>query len=237
MILLFFLTFALSACSTPDPSKASFEEGMEAYTRGDYKAAVDKWQALAKKGDAAAQTNLGYLYYEGKGVPQSYPEALKWYNVAILQGYPEAMFNLGVAYAEGKGVERNVTEALRLYRLAAEAGYAPAQVQLGNTYFRGDGVPADPKEGLRWYAQAAEQGDVVAQFLLANVYISGGEGVTRDLVKAYEWLTIAATADHPEAKENSERGKERIAELMTPAEIAEAEKLAKDWLAKKPNRP
>src|SRR3954463_14329838 len=109
MILLLVLTLALSACSQPDPGKASFDEGMNAYSRGDYKTALEKWQQLAKKGDPAAQTNLGYLYYEGKGVEQNYGEALKWYNVAVLQGYPDALFNLGVAYAEGKGVEHNMS--------------------------------------------------------------------------------------------------------------------------------
>jgi TPR repeat protein len=125
-------------------------------------------------------------------------------------------------------------EARSWYRLAAQHGYAPAQVILGNMYFRGDGVPVDHLEASNWYKQAAEQGDVVAQFLIASIYTTG-QGVPQDLVKAYMWLSVAATADHPDARQNSEQGKQVIAGRMTPGQIAEAEKQAQEWLSKKAN--
>jgi len=221
---------ALNSCRKGEGG--DFQAGMDAYTAGDYKTAMQKWQPLAEAGDPAAQTNLGFLYYEGKGVAQNYPEALKWYKMAALNGYPDAAFNMGVAYSEGKGVKPDPGEARRWYQLAADGGYAPAQVILGNIYFRGDGVAADQKTGASWYVKAAEQDDVVAQFLVANLYVNG-QGLPEDLVQAYKWLSIAEGASHPDAKKTAEERKKLIVGRMSPGQVAEAEKQADEWVAKK----
>lgn len=212
-------------------SGGDFEDGMDAFVRGDYTAALRKWRPLAETGDTAAQTNVGLLYYEGKGVPQNYEEAIKWYTLAASQGYPDACFNLAVAYSDGKGVERDPTQALKWYQVAADAGYAPAQLILGNTYFRGVDVPVDREAGFKWYLKAAEQDDVVAQFFVANVYETG-RGAPEDLVQAYKWLSIAEGGNHPDAGKTAEERKGRIAVIMTEAQIAEAEKQASEWVAK-----
>jgi len=50
-----------------------------------------KWyRKAADQGDAAAQFNLGTLYYNGRGVPQDLVEAHKWYTLAA-SGFPAAM--------------------------------------------------------------------------------------------------------------------------------------------------
>jgi len=41
---------------------------------------------LAEQGDANAQINLGFMYYEGKGVPKNYIRAYAWCNLAASQG-------------------------------------------------------------------------------------------------------------------------------------------------------
>src|SRR5436305_15185533 len=143
------LSFGLCSCRNKAAGGGDFQAGMDAYADGDYKTALEKWRPLAEAGDPASQTNLGFLYYEGKGVPQNYEEALKWYRKAALNGYPDAAFNLGVAYSEGKGgqlvpmeglgVMRHKTQALHWYQLAADSGYAPAQMLLGKIYLGGHG--------------------------------------------------------------------------------------------------
>lgn len=69
-----------------------------------------------------AQFNLGDCYYSGKGVEQSYEEAVKWFRKAAEQGYADAQWMLGVCYYEGKGIEQSYTEAVKWYRMAAEQG-------------------------------------------------------------------------------------------------------------------
>jgi len=47
-------------------------------------------KALAEKGDAIAQYNLGVMYDEGKGVEKDEKEAVKWYRKAAEQGDDDA---------------------------------------------------------------------------------------------------------------------------------------------------
>ncbi len=61
------------------PVLAGFQEGVDAYERGDYETALKKFLPLAEQGHAGAQNHLGELYAEGKGVPQDYTEAMQWY--------------------------------------------------------------------------------------------------------------------------------------------------------------
>ena len=52
----------------------------------------------AEKGDARAQVNLGFMYYNGEGVPMTRAEAVKWYRKAADQGYDMAQSKLGFMY-------------------------------------------------------------------------------------------------------------------------------------------
>ena len=54
---------------------ADYEVGMAAYLRGDFAAAVQEWEVLAREGLAAAQYNLGHIYSRGEGVEQSWSKA------------------------------------------------------------------------------------------------------------------------------------------------------------------
>lgn len=104
----------------------------------------------AERGDAKAQCDLGVDYAEGRGVPQDYTEAVKWFREAAYQGDAFAQHALGVAYAEGRGVPQDYTEAATWYRRAAEQGDVKAQRILGVVYFRGQGVPRDLIEAYKW---------------------------------------------------------------------------------------
>ena len=68
-------------------------------------------KALAEKGDATAQNNLGWRYDMGRGVKQDFKEAVKWYRKAAEQNYAGALYRLGMAYANGRGVEKDDKEA------------------------------------------------------------------------------------------------------------------------------
>ena len=49
----------------------------------------------AEDGDANAQAELGFRFYEGNGVPKDYHAAVKWYTKAAEQGDPRGQNNLG----------------------------------------------------------------------------------------------------------------------------------------------
>ena len=89
------------------------------------------YRVRAEQGDAKAQFRLGYIYYQGKGVPQDYAEAVRWYRKAADQGYAKAQYDLGYMYSQGKGVPQDYREATRWYRKAADQGDTRAQLALG----------------------------------------------------------------------------------------------------------
>ncbi len=66
------------------------------------------------------------MFYHGKGVAQSYAEAVQWFRLAAAQGDADALFNLGVCHVNGDGVPQDYHEALRLYKRAAAKGHPGA---------------------------------------------------------------------------------------------------------------
>ena len=118
-------------------------------------------------------------------------------------------------------------EEIKETHLQAEQGHANAQFNLGLMYSNGEGVPEDDAEAVKWYRKAAEQGYANAQFNLGLMYLNG-EGVPEDNVFAYMWFNLAAAQGDEDAK----KGKGMISENMTKEQIAEAQKLSREWLAK-----
>lgn len=104
------------------PALADFAAGLAAYDKQDYATAFKEWKPIAEAGDAQVQLNLGLLYYDGKGVPQSYSDAVLWFRRAADQGQAKAQLNLGAMYSTGKGVRRDYVEAYKWLSLCAASG-------------------------------------------------------------------------------------------------------------------
>ncbi len=144
--------------------------------------------------------------------------------VVVLVAAPAwADFRAGVeAYNQG-----DYATALELFRPLAEQGHAKAQFNLGVMYTLGEGVPQDDKEAVRWYRLAAEQGVARAQYNLGSMY-GMGQGVPQDYVQAHMWVNLAAVKGNGKAR----KARDRLAEKMTPAQRAEAQRLAREWKPK-----
>ena len=206
-----------------------FEDGLAAYKRQDYATALRLWKPLAEQGDARAQTRLGSTYVLGEGVPQDYAEAMQWYRKAAEQGHAPAQNNLGVMYEKGLGVRRDYAEAMQWYRKAAEQGDARAQHNLGVMYEKGLGVPQDYAEAVRLWKPLAEQGNADAQNNLGVMY-ENGQGVPQDYVLAHVWFNLSASRQtDPENRERTAKARDRVAAKMTPAQITEAQRRAREW--------
>ncbi len=105
---------------------SSYQEGMDAFERGDYDTALYEFRLLADQGFASSQFNLGAMYERGQGVPQDYFQAVRWYRRAANQGLGQAQFNLGLLYNQGQGVMPNVIQAYKWVLLAAVHGIESA---------------------------------------------------------------------------------------------------------------
>ena len=79
-----------------------YNDGFIAAESGDYQTAQQKWEPLAKQGDALAQFNLALLYHSGAGgVEADEQKAVGWYHKAADNGYYYAQEYLAVGYQEG----------------------------------------------------------------------------------------------------------------------------------------
>ena len=59
---------------------------MSAYNSGDFATALREWTPLAEQGNASAQYNLGFVYYNGEGVLQDKVYAHMWGNIGSSNG-------------------------------------------------------------------------------------------------------------------------------------------------------
>lgn len=120
----------------------------------------------------------------------------------------------------------------RLWRPLADQGNANAQYFLGVMYDGGWGVLQDYAAAASWYQKAADQGNANAQHNLAVMY-SIGRGVPQNYVIAHMWYNLAASQEIDRSwSHSSAEGRDFVAAKMTPAQIAEAQRLAREWKAK-----
>lgn len=124
--LVFTLFIALGSFFFPGFAGADMKAASEALKHQDYATALRELEPLALQGDAAAQTNFGFMHSKGWGVPESDAEASKWYRMAAEQGQPVAQNNLGALMLAGQGGPKDEVVGLMWLKLAAENGYAAA---------------------------------------------------------------------------------------------------------------
>ena len=134
------------------------------------------------------------------------------------------------AFASGKfGLTNDYVQAVIWFRKAAEQNYAVAQYALGVAYTKGQGVATDEPEGVKWYRKAAERNLAAAQYGLGVCY-ANGVGVMKDYVQAWKWIMLAADQNEEPAKLLLAK----IEKALTPAQIAEGQKLAREFKAQSP---
>lgn len=111
----------------------------------------------------------------------------------------------------------------------AEARNAEAQFGVAILCNNSLGVQRDYLQGDMWYRKSADQGYSGAQYDLGVMY-ELGQGVRQDYVLAYMWPDLAASISRPDDFMVEKR--DEVAAKMTPDQIAEAQRLAREWRPK-----
>lgn len=165
---------------------------------------------------------LSLSYGSQQGARVGAPEDLTAMREQAEHGNARAQCNLGAIYDR----DQNYAEAVRWYRKAAEQDYDIAQYLLGGMYEQGSGVTQDYAEAVRWWRKAAERGNAEALYNLGVMYATG-RGVAQNYVRAYMWATLASRAGGKSQKAAASLC-DVLATKMTPAQIAEAQRLASE---------
>jgi localization factor PodJL len=178
----------------------------------------------ALRGDAGAAYEIASRYAEGRGVPHSSEDAVRWLDRAAQKGIAVAQFRLGSMYEKGSGVRRDLKEARRLYKAAADQGHAKAMHNLAVLYAEGiDGKP-DYNAASQLFQKAADYGVRDSQYNLGILY-ARGLGVGRDLSTSYKWFSLAAAQGDKEAAKK----RDELSNHIDPAVRASAENATKSW--------
>jgi cell division septation protein DedD len=162
--------FAAIMMAAATPTLADVKAGVDAWSHGDYKKAVEQWRPDAIAGDADAQFNLGQAYKLGRGVPVDLQMAESWYRKAAVQGHAEGETNYGLLlFQDGKR-----DEALPWLEKSVARGEPRAQLVLGTMLYNGDGVPRDWPRAYALIVRAAASGSARASEVQAQMdqYIS-----------------------------------------------------------------
>lgn len=158
----------------------------------DVNAIVEYYLENANKGDAYAQSYLGYLYDTGTEIPRDYSKAMYWYKKAAAQDDTYAIYNIGTMYYHGKGVAIDYYESATWYYKSATLGDLKSQYFLGIMLYEGtEGIAKDATGGIFWMKKAAEQGDTDSLDYLGYVY-EFGEEVPKDYYLALKYYKEAA---------------------------------------------
>ena len=141
--------------------------------------------------------------------------------------FPQAQLYLGFMYIDGKGVTKDYEKGEYYYKKSADQGYSHAQQVLGSCLVKGPCFHRDVVRGLDLMEAAARNGMDTALLELAFMY-KRGEGVPKDYVLALKWFNLAAASFEGWATYRDD-----MEEEMASAQIAEAQKLSREW---KPNK-
>ena len=207
--------------------------------RDDAKAA-EFYRKAAQQGLVRAQVALALFHETGRGVARDEAEAAKLYREAAVAGNEAAQARLGRCMLRHDGaitdradaaqwIHRVALSGTRMRsrgssarRMADRGGAGTARRSLCRRQRRDGGRRAR----ARPFTAAAEKGDAFAQLQLGLRY-ARGDGVAQSYVQAHKWVNLAAAAGDAEAA----KSRDVFAKLMTADEVAEAQRLAREWSA------
>jgi len=147
-----------------------------------YEEVIERLNKRVEAGDAAAISNLGGYYFDGKyGLPQDYDKALELFHQAGELGHALAYNNIGYSYINGWGVESDKKKARYYYELAAMSGCVEARHNLGAT----EGQAFNNDRAIRHFMIAVKDGSNDSLLTIKKM-VMFGYATKDDYTKALE---------------------------------------------------
>jgi TPR repeat protein len=156
-------------------------------------------RSSAEADNHEAQYYLAEMYYEGKYMPQSYSEAVAWFekcgSISEDNGQQgNCLDALGKMYLQGQGVTRDPAKAAQYFqRLVDGSPFIPSSVFdiLLPMYCGGEGISRDRPKAFNLFKINADQNVPFDELGLGTMYQMGW-GTEQDLAEAFNWYRKAA---------------------------------------------
>jgi TPR repeat protein len=200
------------------PIQAQLDAAVIDYESGRRARAQQVFEALAKRGVAAAHYNLAVMHLQGDLPHASRQQGVQLLTRAARGGFVTAQVLLGRALENGDFGRRDLKQAHQWYEVAAEGGSVEAQVAMGTGHYLGRGLPKDARRAVHWFREASKAGDVGAMYLLASMY-EQGDGVDSDLRLARYWYLLAGKAGDPAATAKAQELERKLEAPATRAPL------------------
>lgn len=151
------LLAAMTSLAAPneEQGKLLLHKGDSLYRQGNFEEAAIAYLISANEGNAEAQFDIAYAYFNGEGFERDYASAAMWFKRSARQNYAKAQYNLAYCYMNGRGVPRDYDKAFDLLHQSANNNYKRAQLTLADCYANGILVEQNEKESQKWMAMAA----------------------------------------------------------------------------------
>lgn len=148
---------AMTSLAAPneEQGKLLLHKGDSLYRQGNFEEAAIAYLISANEGNAEAQFDIAYAYFNGEGIERDYASAAMWFKRSARQNYAKAQYNLAYCYMNGRGVPRDYDKAFDLLHQSANNNYKRAQLTLADCYANGILVEQNEKESQKWMAMAA----------------------------------------------------------------------------------
>ena len=157
-------------------------------------------EELGEFNDMDAMYHIGriYLLSQSKEI-KDYDKAMEWLQKAANLGSSNAMHLIADRYRVGDGISKDTEEAMSWYKKAAELGNVSAMSWIGllyHTEFK------DYKQSMQWFLKAIDNNpnDGFSMAIIGNMY-EYGEGVSKNIEKAFDWYLKAAQTNNVTAVE------------------------------------
>lgn len=145
------------------------EAGINAYSKADYKTALNNLKKAADSNYPYAQYFLALYYLDGKVEKVNYNSSAYWMEKAANNNIADAQSLIGLFYKNGDGVTKDLSKAIYYLSLAANQSHTLAQYNLGGIYFTGNGVQKDMQKAKDLFTKASKQKHVRSKYYLAVI--------------------------------------------------------------------
>lgn len=175
-------------------AREMYEMGQSFYDKGDYKEAMSWYLKAAENGYSDAQSELGFMYMNGEGVPVNKSEGAKWLIKAGENGDAMAQRALGFMYKNGDGVYKSETESQKWFREVAPKIYDLSKklMKTGN------------QQCVNFFEEVVDMGitpyNVWSLFHLGAIFYYGEGGQKTDFSKSFRYFRLAADKGNKPAK-------------------------------------
>ena len=217
----------------PESLRIKAHHGRALIKAGEFRMARDLLEEAAEKGQPAAQSTLGAVYYFAIGVKRNYRKARQWFEASAEQDNAVGLTNLGVMYTFGHGVRRDLTKAVEYFKRGAALGHPDALTNLGNIYERGETVGQDLPKAADLYRRAASQGNAKAQVNLAQLHEDGAI-IGASPERAFFWFSLAGNRSDGAIQRAALQGKRRVENLINAEDITLIHNEIANWEPKDP---